>query len=62
VNTVIAVVAIGGTAWALGPHGIDGAGWAWTAGEVAGCVVLAVLAAVEGRVGPRARAPRGVAA
>ena len=59
VNTVIAVVAIGGTAWALTRHGIDGAGWAWTFGEVAGCGVLLVLLAYDratARATPRARA------
>lgn len=56
VNGIIAVVAIAGTAWALGTSlGINGAGWAWTAGQVAGCVVLAVILAVDRRVGARAQ-------
>jgi O-antigen/teichoic acid export membrane protein len=62
VNSVIAVVTIGGAAWALAAHGIDGAGWAWTAGQVAGCVVLLGIAAGDRRVGARARALRGAAA
>jgi O-antigen/teichoic acid export membrane protein len=62
VNAVIAVVAVGGTAWALGRYGINGAGWAWTAGEVAGCLVLVVIAAVDRRVGLGAGAPRGLPA
>ena len=61
VNGVIAVVAVGGAAWALPSHGIDGVGWAWTAGQVAGCVVLVVLVALARRDGARARAPRAAA-
>lgn len=63
VNAVIAVVAIGGTAWALlaFPHlSINGAGWAWTAGEVAGCAVLVGIAAVDR--GARARTTGGAGA
>lgn len=63
VNSVIAVVAIGGTAWALRTtQGIDGAGWAWTAGEVAGCGVLAVIATLDRRGANRALAARGASA
>jgi O-antigen/teichoic acid export membrane protein len=62
VNAVIAVVAVGGAAWALVPYGIDGAGWAWTAGEVAGCAVLAGIALVDRGEATRARAPGGAPA
>jgi O-antigen/teichoic acid export membrane protein len=60
VNAVIAVIAVAGTAWALTAHGIDAAGWAWIAGQVAGCCVLAAIAAADGRA--RSAATRGVAA
>jgi O-antigen/teichoic acid export membrane protein len=49
VNSVIAVVAIFGTAWALPRYGINGAGWAWTAGQVAGCCVIALVPAARSR-------------
>jgi len=62
VNTVIAVVAVGGAAWALPRYGINGAGWAWTAGQVAGCVVLLGVLAVDRRVAARPDAASRVAA
>jgi O-antigen/teichoic acid export membrane protein len=49
VNSVIAVVAIVGTAWALPRYGINGAGWAWTAGQVAGCSVIVLVPAARVR-------------
>jgi O-antigen/teichoic acid export membrane protein len=61
VNTVIAVVAIGGAAWALPRYGINGAGWAWTVAEVAGCGVLLALLAID-RLAARTRTPREVTA
>lgn len=61
VNAVIAIVAIGGAAWALPRYGINGAGWAWTIAEVAGCGVLCVLLAID-RLAVRWRAPREVTA
>jgi O-antigen/teichoic acid export membrane protein len=60
VNGLIAVVTIAGAGWALADHGIDAAGWAWLAGQVAGCCMLVVIAALDRRVG--ARATREVAA
>jgi O-antigen/teichoic acid export membrane protein len=61
VNTLIAVVAIGGAAWALHDHGILAAGWAWAVAEVVGVLALLVLAAWDRRVAAT-RAPRGVSA
>jgi O-antigen/teichoic acid export membrane protein len=49
VNGLIAVIAVGGAAWALPRYGINGAGWAWTVAEVAGCVALLAVAAASGR-------------
>jgi O-antigen/teichoic acid export membrane protein len=54
VNALIAVVAVGGAAWALPHFGINGAGWAWTAAQVAGCLALLGIAAVR-RLRPAAR-------
>jgi len=58
VNGVIAVVAIGGAAWALRRHGIEGAGWAWAIAQTVGCGVLLLILALD-RSGTRARAARG---
>jgi O-antigen/teichoic acid export membrane protein len=49
VNGLIALIAVGGAAWALPRYGINGAGWAWTAAEVTGCVALLAIAAVGHR-------------
>lgn len=53
VNTVIAAIAIGGTALALHRHGINGAGWAWALAETAGCLVLLVLVLLDQRTPAR---------
>lgn len=42
VNVTIAVVTIVGAGLFLRRFGIDAAGWSWTAGQVAGCLVVAV--------------------
>lgn len=41
VNVTIATVTIVGTGLFLRRFGIDAAGWSWTAGQVAGCLVVA---------------------
>jgi O-antigen/teichoic acid export membrane protein len=43
VNVCIALVAVVGTALAIGRFGINGAGWAWLAAELFGCLVLAAI-------------------
>ena len=48
VNGLIAVIAVSGAAWTLPHLGINGAGWAWTAAQVAGCVALLGIAAARG--------------
>lgn len=48
VNGLVAVVAICGTVWALPRLGIDGAGWAWIAAELAGCVAVLGINAARG--------------
>ena len=40
VNGLIALVALGGAVWVMPYLGINGAGWAWAAGETAGCLAL----------------------
>jgi O-antigen/teichoic acid export membrane protein len=48
VNGLIAVVALSGAVWVMPHLGINGAGWAWAAGEVAGCLALLGIAAARG--------------
>ena len=42
VNVSIAVVTIVGTVLLLHRYGIDGAGWAWTMGQLVGCAIFAI--------------------
>jgi O-antigen/teichoic acid export membrane protein len=47
VNVSIATVTVAGTAVFLHRVGIDGAGWAWTGGQVVGCVIVAADVALS---------------
>jgi O-antigen/teichoic acid export membrane protein len=48
VNGLIAVVSLSGAIWLMPHLGINGAGWAWAGGEVAGCFALLGITAARG--------------